>query len=116
MDSKRRIAPYILAPFTLRHHACTLAAIPAGRLREQSQGRSDKGHMADVTEAARSASSASLRFTPSRPSYRINPGKNRTSTPAPITHIRPPETTEARNPNRLATNPASALPRYGPVM
>src|SRR5262245_61493629 len=49
MGSKRRIAPYILAPFTLRHHARTLAAIPAGRLREPSQGRSDKGHMAGVT-------------------------------------------------------------------
>src|SRR5262245_19213779 len=49
MDFKRRIAPNILAPFTLRHHARNLAAFPAGRLREQSQARCDKGHIALVT-------------------------------------------------------------------
>ena len=49
MDSSRRIAPNILAPFTLRHHARTLTATPAGLIREQSQGRCDNGHIEDVT-------------------------------------------------------------------
>ena len=49
MDFKRRIAPSIPAPFTLRHHARTLTATPAGLLQEQSQGRCDNGHIADLT-------------------------------------------------------------------
>jgi hypothetical protein len=49
MDSCRRIAPNILAPFTLRHHARTLTSTHAGLIREQSQGRCDNGHIEYVT-------------------------------------------------------------------
>src|SRR5882672_5432810 len=38
-----------LVPFALRHHGRTLAAIPAGQLRKQSQAQCDKGHIMGVT-------------------------------------------------------------------
>ena len=38
MVSNRRIAPYTHAPFTLRHHACTLAESPPGGYENSHRG------------------------------------------------------------------------------